>query len=157
MEYTTWLFIHVLSVVIFLGNLAAGLFWKAHAERYRDHHILRSAFQGIHRSDLWITNISVAFVMLSGLMMAYLTDLSILYSGWMLAALSMLIVSGIVYGFKIIPLHERIIAHLTSPDGFSESQWDEYGQMKKTWMYWAIISTSTPFIAFYFMFFKPQF
>lgn len=156
MDYSIWLFIHVLAVIVLLGNIGTGLFWKFHAERYHDHNILRSVFQGIHRSDLWLTNIAVAFILLSGLMMAYLTDVSILYAGWMVGAIAAFIVSGIVYAFKIIPLHEQIIGHLDSPNGFTDAQWEVYDQMKSVWLFWAMISTSTPFISLYFMFFKPQ-
>src|SRR3972149_3295805 len=45
----------VLAVVLFLGNIITGLFWKAHGDRTADPRIISHTLQGIIRSDRWFT------------------------------------------------------------------------------------------------------
>ena len=38
--YALLKFVHVLAVILFLGNVITGLFWKAHADRTKDPKII---------------------------------------------------------------------------------------------------------------------
>ena len=47
-----WLkLIHVLAVVMFIGNIVTGVFWHKHAERTRDPRLIAHAMAGVIRSD----------------------------------------------------------------------------------------------------------
>lgn len=157
MAFTVWKFIHLLGVIIFLGNISTGFFWKAHAEKYQDQRILKSAFEGIYLSDRWITNSCVFIILLSGFMMAYVTDLALLMEGWVIATFSILLLAGLFYGKGIIPLNRKIINHLSQDKPFGEQEWQEYDAMRKPWFWFGIAATATPFISLSIMFFKPQF
>jgi len=157
MAFTVWKFIHLLGVVIMRGNISTGFFWKAHAEKYRDQRILMSTFEGIYLSDRWITNTCIVIILLSGFMMAYSTDLSLLSEGWMLASFAVILLSGAVYSKGVIPLNRKIIDHLAQGKPFGDKEWQEYEALRKPWFAMGITATATPFIAMIFMFFKPQF
>ena len=43
--------LHVVAVIVFLGNITTGLFWHAHAARTRDPKLLAHTMDGIIRSD----------------------------------------------------------------------------------------------------------
>ena len=47
--------IHILSVVMFLGNIITGLFWKAQADATRDPKLQAHALRGVIRSDAFFT------------------------------------------------------------------------------------------------------
>jgi len=47
--------VHVLAVVLFLGNIVTGIFWKAHGDRTGDPRIMAHTLDGIIRSDRWFT------------------------------------------------------------------------------------------------------
>ncbi len=157
MSFLIWKFIHVLGVIMFLGNIGTGFFWKAHAEKYRDQHILKAAFEGIYLSDRWITNTCVVIILLSGFMMAYVTDLALLTEGWVIASFVVFLLSGLFYGRGIIPLNRKIIAHLDQEETFDDAQWGVYEQMRKPWFLMGLAATATPFSVLVIMFFKPQF
>ena len=62
--------IHVLAVIIFMGNIITGLFWKAHADRTKDRRIIAHTMDGIIRSDRWFTIPGVAIITAAGVLAA---------------------------------------------------------------------------------------
>ena len=62
--------IHVAAVIIFLGNIITGLFWKAHADRTRDVRFIAHTMHGIIRSDRWFTIPGVVVITLAGFLAA---------------------------------------------------------------------------------------
>ena len=58
--------IHLLAVVVFLGNVTTGLFWKAHADRTRDPGIIAHTLHGIIRSDGLFTLPGAAIILVAG-------------------------------------------------------------------------------------------
>ena len=64
--------LHVLAVVLFLGNITTGLFWKLHADRTRDPRLIAHAFEGIIRADRLFTLPGVAVIVATGLAAAVL-------------------------------------------------------------------------------------
>ena len=42
--------LHVLAVVLFLGNIITGVFWKAHGDRTGDPRIIAHTLEGIIRA-----------------------------------------------------------------------------------------------------------
>ena len=57
--YLATKFLHVLSVIAFLGNITTGLFWHAHAARTKDAALLAFTMDGIIRSDRLFTTPAV--------------------------------------------------------------------------------------------------
>ena len=55
MPYLTLKMLHIVAVVLFLGNIITGVFWKDHADRSRDPRIILAILEGIVRSDRWFT------------------------------------------------------------------------------------------------------
>ena len=47
--------LHVVAVVLFLGNITTGLFWKRHLDRSRDPRLALAGIEGLIRSDRWFT------------------------------------------------------------------------------------------------------
>ena len=51
-----WLkLVHVIAVVLFLGNIITGVFWHKHAERTRDARLIAHTMAGVIRSDRLFT------------------------------------------------------------------------------------------------------
>lgn len=154
MDFMIWKFIHIFAVIIFLGNIATGFYWQHHSERQRDPKALLATFEGLHRSDQWITNPCIAIIILSGLGMGYSVGFELLMQGWILFAYILMIVAALAYTLKLIPLHEKIIKLLNN-DSFDDSHWQEYRAMKQSWYVWAGTATVVPFIVFVLMYFRP--
>jgi len=154
MEFIIWKFIHIFAVIIFLGNIATGFYWQYNGEKQANHRVLLATFEGLHRSDQWITNPCIAVIILSGLGMGYAVGFELLLQNWILLAYLFMIIAALAYGLKLTPLHERIIA-LLDRDEFSDQNWQEYRSMKQSWYIWAGTSTLIPFAVLVLMYFKP--
>jgi uncharacterized membrane protein len=74
--------LHILAVVLFLGNIITGLFWKAHGDRTADPRIIAHTLEGIIRSDRWFTIPGVLLIVGFGVAAALLGRLPILGTGW---------------------------------------------------------------------------
>ena len=74
--------LHVLAVVLFLGNIITGIFWKVHGDRTADPRIIAHTLEGIIRSDRWFTIPGVVLILGFGVGAAVIGGLPILGTGW---------------------------------------------------------------------------
>lgn len=102
--------LHVVAVVLFLGNTTFGLFWVAHAERSRDPRLIGHAMEGVIRSDRWFTVPGVMLVLAGGVAAALLGGLGLLRTGWIAVSIALFAFSGLVFGAWLAPLQRRIVA-----------------------------------------------
>lgn len=103
-------FVHVVAVVLFLGNVSLGLFWVAHAERSGDPRLIAHAMDGVIRSDRWITWPGVSLIVLAGVAAAVEGGLPLLRTGWIACSIALFGLSGLVFGLFLAPLQRKIVA-----------------------------------------------
>ena len=72
MDYLFLKALHIVSVVLFLGNIITGVFWKMHADRTRDLRARAQALDGIIRSDRIFTTPGVFLIIGTGVWLAYI-------------------------------------------------------------------------------------
>src|SRR5207245_10213998 len=107
--------IHVAAVIIFLGNIITGLFWKAHADRTKDIRFIAHTMHGIIRSDRWFTIPGVIVITLAGVLAAIRAGLPILRTAWIFWSLVAFSVSGSVFAWRVGPLQRQLLALATTP------------------------------------------
>lgn len=134
---------HVLAVILFLGNIITGLFWKMHADRTRDVRIMGHTMDGIIRSDRWFTIPGVLFITVFGIWGAMRIGLPILGTGWILWSLILFGASGIAFGWRVAPLQRQLLG-LTRAEPFD---WNHYKSKSLQWEIWGAFATITPLIA----------
>jgi uncharacterized membrane protein len=146
--------LHVVSVVVFLGNIITGVFWKAHADALGDLRARAQALDGIIRSDRWFTVPGVLLIIATGVAMAYVGGLSIFGTPWILWSLVLFGVSGLAFGVGVGPLQKKLLANTRA--GIS-GQWNEseYRALSRGWQVWGVIATAAPLIALVLMVLKP--
>jgi uncharacterized membrane protein len=154
MTYLLWKFVHVASVVLFVGNITTGVFWGAHAHRSRDFRLIASTFDGIIRSDRMFTMPGVFGIIVSGFGAAIVGGLSILGTGWILWGIVLFSVAGIVFGRSVAPL-QRDIVRLASSAPADEESWKVYEQLYRRWARWGLVALLTPAAAVLIMVVKP--
>jgi uncharacterized membrane protein len=154
MSYLAWKLLHILSVVLFLGNITTGLFWAAHAHKTRDGRLIALTFDGIRRSDRFFTVPGVVGIIVSGLAAAMNAHYPILHTGWILWPILLFSFSGIVFGVWVAPLQTRI-ARLAQGMDPSGPAWEDYGRMYKAWEIWGFVALITPALAAAIMVLKP--
>jgi len=138
--------VHILAVIIFLGNVITGLFWKAHADRTRNVPFIGHTMRGIIRSDRWFTIPGVVVITVAGLFAAVRVGLPILGTGWIFWSLIAFGVSGLAFAFRVAPLQKQLLA-LASTPADTPFDWDLYHSRSRQWELWGFVATITPLIA----------
>lgn len=147
--------LHVLAVVLFLGNIITGLFWKAHGDRTADPRIIAHTLDGIIRSDRWFTLPGVLLIVVFGVAAAIVGRLPILGTGWIWQSIILFTVSGLAFMLQVAPLQRRL-RELASA-GVGGGPWDQesYRRLSRRWEFWGVVATLTPLAALVLMVYKP--
>jgi uncharacterized membrane protein len=138
--------IHVAAVILFLGNIITGLFWKAHADRTKDVRFIAHTMHGIIRSDRWFTIPGVIVITMTGVLAAFQAGLPLLRTGWIFWSLVAFSVSGVVFALRVAPLQKQILA-LTTSTSDSAFPWELYRSKSLQWEIWGFVATVSPIIA----------
>ena len=145
--------IHVIFVIIFLGNITIGLFWKVIAEKTKDPDKIAFAFKGIIKADRYFTVPGVIGITLFGIGLAMHAKMSILGTGWILWSIILFTISGIAFMAKLVPLQKNLAALASDKEKFN---WEEYHKLSKQWDLWGYVALFTPWIAVILMVIKPN-
>jgi len=146
--------LHILSVVVFLGNIITGAFWKVHADLTGDLRARAQALDGIIKADRWFTVPGVLMIVATGVSMALISHLPMLSTLWIVAALALFGVSGLAFGIAVGPLQKKLLANVRA--GIA-GHWDEtqYTALSRSWTLWGIVATAAAVVALFFMVMKP--
>jgi uncharacterized membrane protein len=155
MQYLVFKLIHIIAVILFLGNIITGLFWKAHADRTRSPQVIAHTFDGIIRSDRWFTLPSIAVIVAAGVGTALVGRIPILGTGWILWSIVLFSVSGLAFSFRVAPLQARLAALARSGVESGYFDWDGYHTLSRSWELWGLFATLTPVTAVVLMVLKP--
>jgi uncharacterized membrane protein len=146
--------LHVVSVVLFLGNIITGVFWKTHADRTGDLRARAQALAGLIRSDALFTVPGVLLIIATGVSLALIAQLPFLRTFWIAGSIALFGVSGLAFALKVGPLQKKLLANARA--GLSGS-WNEaeYHSLSKSWVFWGWIAIGAPLVAVFLMVMKP--
>lgn len=144
MVYLILKFLHVLFVILFLGNITLGLFWKKFGEKSKDPKEIASTFKGIIKADRIFTMPGVIGLLFFGIGGALHGGYNLLTTGWIFWSIILFIISGAAFMAKVVPLQKKIYALAGDSAAFN---WDEYQKLSKQWELWGFIALITPWIA----------
>jgi uncharacterized membrane protein len=147
--------VHILSVVLFLGNIVTGLFWKAHADATRDPKLQAHALAGIIRSDAWFTLPSVVAIIATGVGLAMMAGLPLLGTDWILVSLVAFGLSGLLFGISLAPAQKRLLAMAREAEAGGEWPSSAYRRLSLRWEIVGIAAILLPLAALALMVFKP--
>jgi uncharacterized membrane protein len=152
--YLTYKLIHIIAVVMFLGNITTGVFWHRHAVRTRDPKILAHTMSGIIRSDAFFTNPAAILILVAGVMAAIKGNFPIWHTAWIRYAILLFLISGASFGARVTPLQRKLLATAQAgiSGGFDETT---YHRLARQWEIWGAIATLAPFVAMILMVMKP--
>jgi len=153
--YIGFKLIHIAAVILFLGNITTGLFWKAHADRTRNPQIIAHAIEGIIRSDRWFTLPGILIIILGGVGAALVGGIPILGTGWILWSIVLFSLSGLAFSFQVAPLQTRMGAMTRANVDPDQFDWTRYHTLSVAWEWWGLFSLLTPVAAFVLMVLKP--
>lgn len=155
MSYNAWLTLHILGVVLFLGNIIVTALWKTLADRTRNPAVVAYGQRLVTITDIVFTATGVILIIVAGQVMA--REFGGVFDGpaWLLWGWSLFIASGVIWLAILIPievLQERLARRFR--DG-SEIP-DRYWRLSRLWAIFGAIATILPLINLYLMVFKPE-
>jgi uncharacterized membrane protein len=146
--------IHLFAVILFVGNIVTGLFWKIHADGTKNRTIIAHTMRGLIRADRWFTIPGVVIIVAAGILAAIQAGLPLLRTGWILWSIVAFALSGLAFGWKIAPLQKTLL-RLT--DDETDLDWPRYRSLSLQWELWGLFATLTPAAAVVLMVWKPVF
>ena len=147
--------LHILSVIVFLGNIITGMFWKMHGDRLGTAASRAQALDGVIHSDRWFTMPGVIFIIVTGVMLALKQGYPLLTTKWILWSIMLFGISGVVFQFFVARLQRRLrdIAREGIAGSFNAV---EYGRLSSQWLAWGAVATLAPVGAVFLMVTKPN-
>ena len=154
MTYFVLKSLHIVSVVLFLGNIITGVFWKIHADATGDLRARAQALDGLIKSDRVFTVPAVMLIIITGVALAMSMNLPILGTKWIGWALILFGISGVAFMAFVGPLQKKLLGNARA--GLA-GIWNEaeYHALSRSWGVWGAIATAAPLLALFLMVFKP--
>ena len=157
MEYSYLKLIHLIAVMLFLGNIITGLFWMHIAVKTKDLKIINFTMKGIIKADRYFTIPGVIIITAGGFLAAIYGHLPILKTGWILWSIIMFSISGLAFSFKLAPLQKKIYNLTLNKETSTDFDWSNFNKVYFEWDIWGFIALITPLAAFVMMTLKiPQ-
>lgn len=151
-----WLkLIHILAVVMFIGNIVTGVFWHRHAVATRDARLIAHTMDGVIRSDRLFTVPGVVLIIASGVFAAVQGGFPLLRTGWIAWTLVLFGISGAVFGMKLAPLQRQMRAHALAGAHSGAFDYVAYHRLSRQWDAWGLVATATPLTGLALMVLKP--
>ena len=154
MGYSILKILHIVSMIVFMGNITIGIFWLRYALKTRDFGIINHTIKGIIRADRIFTIPSVSLLLLAGIGAAMHGGYPIFGTGWILWSLVLLGISCFAFSAMLAPV-QRKIRTLTEAGGKpSDSEWQKLQTLIRQWNIWGFVAWFTPFLALLMMIMK---
>lgn len=147
-------FVHVLAVMIFVGNISVGILWHTIGDSTRDPRIIAHTVKGILLADKIFTIPAIIVLLIAGIGTAEAGHLSILGTGWILWSIILFIISGIAFG-PVSRSQRRMLAVAQTALTSGVMNWEDYDRFARTWNVAGTIALVAPLVAVLFMVIKP--
>lgn len=146
--------LHILGVVLFLGNIIVTGWWKNMADQTKNPQVIAFAQHQVTLTDFIFTAGGVAILLIAGVLNVWLHDIS-LNTKWLVLGFAFFISSGLIWAFVLIPVQ---IKQAKMANDFAQTGVipDEYWSYCKVWNVFGALATFLPLINLYFMVFKPS-
>jgi uncharacterized membrane protein len=155
MSREAWLSLHILGVVLFLGNIIVTAVWKMLADRTQSAPVVAYAQRLVTITDIAFTATGVVLIIVSGQVLA--DDFGGVFSGptWLTIGWSLFIASGVIWLAVLIPV-EVMQARLAREFRNSPTIPDRYWRLSTIWAVFGAVATLLPLANLYLMVFKPD-
>lgn len=142
MIYLLFKLLHIVAVVLFLGNISTGVFWVHHAARGRSPARLADAMDGVIRSDRLFTIPAVFLLAAGGVLAAVVAGLPLLRTGWIAWGLGLFLLSGLLFA-PVARLQRSLRDTGRQPD----AQWATCEPLLRRWTWLGLASLSAAWAA----------
>lgn len=145
-----WLTLHLIGVVLFVGNIVTAAFWKTRADLSKDPIVIHGTVKNVMLADFVFTLPGLLFIIVSGVVMAVQEELPMSGLNWLTLSLILLAFTGIIWLVILIPLQRGMIREIAKCIE-SRSVSIAYKQASRNWAIFGIASTLLPIVILYLM------
>lgn len=155
-HYLLYKAMHILGVVVFVGNIVVSAWWKTMADRSLNPLIIKFAQRQITLTDYVFTAGGAALLYIGGLLMSMQSGLNDIDTApaWYIYGHLLFIISGIIWLFVLIPVQYKQ-AKLTQTFEANSDIPKQYFKLGQIWMIAGLIATILPLISLFTMTLKP--
>lgn len=154
MTYDILKFLHVIGVIILVGNVTITAFWKVFADRTGDAKIVAYGQYLVILCDWIFTLAGIVLIVIGGYGMAIVQGLHVFEDTWLIWGQLLFLVSGLIWLFLLVPLQIRQAKQIRAFN-LSEPVPEKYWRDARLWLIWGIIATVPLVGAVYVMIAKP--
>jgi uncharacterized membrane protein len=145
---------HILSAVVFVGNIITGAFWKVRADVSGNLETIALTTRAILIADWAFTGPGIIVLLGTGLAMVGLTGWERFQELWLGLAFVLLIVTAVIWLAVLVPLQVRM-ARLARAGAASGTLDPTYHRTSRMWAIFGGIATLLPIIILFLMVMKP--
>ena len=146
--------LHIIGVVVLLGNVTITAYWKVLADRTSDARLVAHAQQGVTVADWIFTLAGIVLILVGGYGAAANAGFSLTGPLWLVIGQLLFAVSGLVWLCVLVPIQIRQarVARSLAREAILPSQ---YRRDSRRWLVWGIVATVPLVAAIYVMVAKP--
>jgi uncharacterized membrane protein len=140
MLYATLKALHVLGVVVLVGNVTVTAFWKVFADRTRDPRLIAHAQHMVTVTDWVFTLGGILLIYGSGFAAAWVGGMDPFAPGWLLWGQVLFAVSGVIWLGILVPaqIRQARLARGFAAGGPIPAAYLRDG---RRWLFWGIVAT----------------
>lgn len=154
MNYNLLKTVHVLAVILFVGNIIVTAIWKTLADRTRSPGVVRFGQRLVTVTDKALTGPGAVLILATGLLMMQQFGAEPMRLRWIHRGLGLFVISGLVWGAALVPIQikqSRILRGLGDTDPIPEAYW----RLGRWWMVLGTVATLLPLVNVVLMVMKP--
>ena len=145
MTHTSFLFLHLLGVVLLMGNITVTSAWKFYADRTHDLAVVAFAQRLVIYTDVAFTAWGAALIMLGGYGMLWAAQISPWSSPWLAWSQVAFFASGAIWVGILIPLQFKQLAAARAALASGHPH-PGFARLRRLWFAWGFIAT-VPLVA----------
>jgi len=146
--------LHILGIILFLGNIIITAWWKAMADKTKEPAIVAFAQRQVTLTDFIFTFGGVVLVSTTGIGNAVLHNMDYYSIKWLSWGYWLYVISGVIWVLILIPI-QIVQAKMARVFVKNDKIPDNYWKLGKIWLIFGILATILPMINIYWMVFKP--
>lgn len=147
-------FLHIVGVILLVGNITVTAIWKVFADRTADVVIVAYGQRMVTGTDFGLTVPAIVATMIGGYGSMHEAGYGFPGPPWLIWGQLCFVAAGCMWLGVLIPMQirqARMAKAFTQIDGISH----EYRQLSRRWLTWGIVATVPLIIALYLMIAKP--
>ena len=142
--------LHIIGVVILIGNVTITAYWKVLADRTSDPRLIAHAQHGVTVADWIFTLAGIVLILVGGYGAAWVAGLSLTSPLWLVIGQVLFAVSGLVWLCILVPIQirqARAARLLVGGDTLPL----QYRRDSRRWLIWGVVATVPLVAAIYVM------